>query len=371
MIKIHVRYLPKRYLSALRSHLFTGRRNRDAARELGQLGAESGIETLALARMHENALAGLALSVDLSCTSSRMIKRAETFFSNTLIPIEDGHRSGREQCNRLKTAADTLRAHAAELTAGDRKLRREVDRRKTGERAFGKVKERYFRLFTHSQFMQKKLHHLARRVLAAQEDERREISRELHDGVVQTLVGINVELAALASGASTGVTSMKSKIAHTQKLVERSVGAVHLFARELRPASLDDLGLLPTLLAFMKTLAARKKWKIRPTAFGGVEKLDEVRRTVLYRVAQESLTNVSRHAEATIVSVTIAAITGGIRLEIKDNGKSFQVHQALSSTANKRLGLLGMRERVEMVGGAFNVESSAEKGTTVRAEVPF
>jgi signal transduction histidine kinase len=145
---------------------------------------------------------------------------------------------------------------------------------------------------------------------------------------------------------------------------------VHQFARELRPAVLDDLGLIPALHAHLKTVAARQKFKIHLTAFAGVEALDGDKRTVLYRVAQEALINVGRHAQASAVKVSLREIPGAVRLEIHDNGKSFQVPQTLSAKTNKRLGLLGMRERVEMVGGTLVIESAPGRGTTVRAEIP-
>ncbi len=219
--------------------------------------------------------------------------------------------------------------------------------------------------------MQKKLRQLTRQIISAQEEERKEISRELHDEVVQTLVGINVELSALGKGATLGVHTLKSKIAHTQRLVENSVNAVHRFARELRPAVLDDLGLIPALHAYSKNLAARKKIKIQMTAFGGVEALGGAKRTVLFRVAQEALTNIARHAQATQVRMSITEISGAIRMEISDNGKSFQVDKTLLAKTNKRLGLVGMKERIEMVGGSLAIESAPGQGTTVRAEIPF
>jgi signal transduction histidine kinase len=92
---------------------------------------------------------------------------------------------------------------------------------------------------------------------------------------------------------------------------------------------------------------------------------------VLYRVAQEALTNVARHAQAGRVDVNIEKLPGSICMKIRDDGKSFQVTRMLNPKKNKRLGLLGMRERVEMVGGSFHVESTPGKGTTVRAQVPF
>jgi signal transduction histidine kinase len=99
--------------------------------------------------------------------------------------------------------------------------------------------------------------------------------------------------------------------------------------------------------------------------------LGDDERTVLFRVAQEALTNVVRHAHATQVKICISKILGAIRMEIGDNGKSFLVEKALSAINPKRLGLVGMKERIEMVGGKLAVESIRGKGTTVCAEIPF
>ena len=134
---------------------------------------------------------------------------------------------------------------------------------------------------------------------------------------------------------------------------------------------LDDLGLIPALHAYSKSLAARKKIKIQLTAFDGVEALGGAKRTVLFRVAQEALTNVARHAHASQVRMSISEISGAVRMEISDNGKSFHIGKALLAKNPKRLGLIGMKVRVEMVGGSLTIESAPGKGTTVRAEIPF
>ncbi len=102
-----------------------------------------------------------------------------------------------------------------------------------------------------------------------------------------------------------------------------------------------------------------------------MSELDSAKRTVLYRVAQEALTNVARHAQASRVEVSLQKLPDAIRMEITDDGKSFEVQRVLHAKRNKRLGLLGMRERVEMVGGNFSVESAPGQGTTIRAQIPF
>ena len=280
-------------------------------------------------------------------------KRVEAALSAARNKLSD-HATQLEQMVTLRTA---------QLTATNRRLRASVD-------SISQGREQYRSLLKESDFMQLKLRQLTRQFLTAQEDERREISRELHDEVVQTLVGITVELAALSHASEAGRGVLKSRIARTQRLVEKSVTAVHRFARELRPAALDDLGLLPAIRTFVKGAARLKNLKVDLIADAAVEALDMDRRTVLFRVAQEALNNVARHAQATAVRLSIEKIPGAFRMEVRDNGKSFQVLQTLSARTNKRLGLLGMRERVEMVGGTLLVLSAPGEGTTVRAEVP-
>lgn len=364
--------LSTRYLTALRSHL--GRKHPDQgarARALGRSALSGGFVTLDLAMMHEQAVAALAPAYDFTQPRNGALKRAGHFFTQALLPLKLAKRATREANRQLQQRNETLRLHTAALAKGNRRLEREVARREAGEAAIRQGRAHYQALFLESLAMQKKLRLLTRQIISAQEEERKMISRELHDEVVQTLVGINVELSTLTKETSAGLHHLKAKIARTQRLVENSVNAVHRFARELRPAVLDDLGLIPALHAYSKNLAARKKLKIRMTAFGGVEALGAAERTVLFRVAQEALNNVVRHAHASAVTIGIIRVPGAIRMEIGDNGRSFSVGKTLLARNNKRLGLVGMRERLEMVGGRLAIESAPGRGTTVRAEIPF
>jgi len=230
-----------------------------------------------------------------------------------------------------------------------------------------KSKEEYQALFADSLVMQEKLRHLTRLIISAQEEERKNISRELHDEVVQTLIGINIELTSLRKGEG----SQPEKIIAIQRLVENSVNAVHGFARGLRPAVLDDLGLIPALHAVCKRLKAKEKLNIQMSAFSGVETLNGEARTVLFRIAQEALNNVSRHAKASHVRLNIGKFGKAIRMEVSDNGRSFSVDKFLKDKNPKRLGLVGMKERIETIGGTLARESTSGKGTVVRAEIPF
>jgi PAS domain S-box-containing protein len=268
----------------------------------------------------------------------------------------------------LKRAEEAQRRSDA-LESSNQKLRHEIVQRKLMEKSLRESEQHQTRLLDESRHMQEQLRQLSRQILSAQEDERKKISRELHDVIAQTLTGINVRLSGLKKAAALDTRGLDRNIARTQRLVEKSVNIVHEFARELRPAVLDDLGLIPALHSFVKLFSKRTRIRVHLKVFAGVEQLDAARRTVLFRVAQEALTNVSRHAQAGRVEVSIQELADGICMKIEDDGKSFEVERMLRYRGRKHLGLLGMRERLEMVGGHFHVESAPGKGTTITAHI--
>ncbi|HEY5910655.1 MAG TPA: ATP-binding protein [Verrucomicrobiae bacterium] len=270
----------------------------------------------------------------------------------------------------LKQAEEAQRRMEA-LTVANQELEQEIARRQAVEEALRKSEQHYSRLLTQSRHMQQQLRLLSRQLLLAQEEERKKISRELHDVIAQTLTGINVRLANLKSDAASNTRGLERHIARTQQLVERSVKIVHRFARELRPAVLDDLGLIPALHTFMKHFRAQTGIRVSLSAFSAVEKVGDDKRTVLYRVAQEALTNIARHSQASQAEVKVRKLDAAISMEIRDNGKGFQQDRVLHEKKKNRLGLLGMRERVEMVNGEFSVTSSPGKGTTILVRIPL
>lgn len=270
-----------------------------------------------------------------------------------------------------RKAAEATQRRAAVLTASNLKLQQEIARRLAKEKALKQSELLKSQLLEQSHAMQEQLRHLSRQILQAQEEERKRISRELHDVIAQTLTSISVRLTVLKKEAAHKTADFEHSITRTQSLVEHSVNVVHDFARELRPAVLDDLGLIPALHSFVKIFSKRTRLRVHLKAFEGVEQLDNNRRTILYRVAQEALTNVARHAQASRVEVSIQKLAGSVCMKIKDNGKSFEVERALPANGGKRLGLVGMRERVEMVGGKFAVASAPGQGTTIEAHLPL
>ena len=367
--------LSQRYVAALRKHLKQGPQANPpcgTAQALGCRAMALGLETLDLARFHEQALITLVLPGYSPSTRDRMIRRAGTFFAEAITPIEKTHRTAREANAHLNQMIQTLNQRSVDLAASNRRLKEEILQRKSVEVSLRKSEQHYSELLEQSRQMQEQLRRLSRQLLSAQEEERKNISRELHDVIAQTLTGINVRLAALKKEATTNTKGLDRNITRTQRLVEHSVNIVHQFARELRPAVLDDLGLVPALHSFMNSFTMRTGIRTSLTSFTmKIEQLDATRRTVLFRVAQEALTNVARHAHACRVEVSIQKLPDCICMKIKDDGKSFNVERALHANGGKRLGLLGMRERLEMIGGSFAVESAPGKGTTVQAQIPL
>jgi PAS domain S-box-containing protein len=270
----------------------------------------------------------------------------------------------------LKQAEEAQRRLEA-LGLANRQLQREIVRREEVAAALTQSERYQTRLLEQSRRLQEQQRRLSHGILQAQEEERRRISRELHDEIVQTLVGISVHLAGLSREAADSPARLRRQIARTQRLVEKSVAVVHQFARELRPSLLDDLGLMAALEALAKTFLAQNGLRVGLSASGEVEQLDADRRTVLYRVVHAALANVARHARASRVEVTLRKRADRVELEVTDDGRGFDVDQMLTARHNLHLGLLGMRERVEMVGGVFAVESAPGRGTTIRAQVPF
>jgi PAS domain S-box-containing protein len=296
--------------------------------------------------------------------------------SVTVSPIKDASGRVAGVSTVARDITEQKRSEAAQrridvLAASNQKLENEIIRRQAVEESLRKSERHQIGLLEQSHEMQAQLRQLSRQILHAQEEERKRISRELHDVIAQTLTGINIRLATLKIEAGSNIKGFSRNLVRTQRLVGKSVDIVHRFARELRPAVLDDLGLIPALHSFMENFTAETGVRTYLTAFAGVEKLDTIRRTALFRVTQEALTNVYRHARASQAKVSIQKQSNRICLKITDDGKSFNVEDALRAKGGKRLGLLGMRERLEMVDGNFHVESTPGKGTTITAQIPF
>jgi signal transduction histidine kinase len=366
------RALLQPYQAALRRYLKQGpKASLQPALKLGRQAVDQGVETLDLALIHEQALIAQAFPIQSAAARARIIKRAGTFFAEAILPMEETHRSALEANVHLRRIIESLNRRTLDLATSNRKLKREIGRRKVAEHTLRQSEQHSGRLLDQSQRLQEQLRHLSRRILSVQEEERKRISRELHDVIAQVLTSVNVRLAVLRAEAMVNTKGLTKNIARTQRLVEKSVEVVHRFAYNLRPAVLDYLGLIPALHSYMTAFTKATGIRVSLTAFAAIEKLDSNRRTVLFRVAQEALTNVDRHAHASRVDVNIQRLPDAVRMQIKDNGRAFDVERILLAGKGPRMGLLGMRERVEMVGGSFGITSAPGQGTIIQATLPF
>jgi len=210
------------------------------------------------------------------------------------------------------------------------------------------------------------LKQLSARLVEAQENERRSISRELHDEVGQTLTGIRVELANVSRKIRRkDVDGLDVKVDAIKQMVDDSVGVVRNMALLLRPSMLDDLGLVPALQWQAREVSKRTGVRVKVAAEGVSEDLPEDHKTCIYRVVQEALHNCVQHSQASMVRVTVQQEPNRILLAIQDDGKGFDAQQ------ERGMGLLGMQERVSHLSGTFSVESLPGNGAIVCIVLPF
>ena len=223
-------------------------------------------------------------------------------------------------------------------------------------------------LFDEVRMSNRQLHALSQRLMKAQEDERLHLSRELHDESGQLLAGLTVQLGLLERDANQS-NIIHERVAELKQAANAIQENLHRLAVNLRPASLDHLGLITTLRQFIQEFSRQYNIKVDFEAVGMREKRMPIEiETALFRIVQESLTNVVLHAQAARVDVLLSMTSKRVSAIIEDNGIGFI---PTSARVEDQLGLFGMRERVEMLGGTFTIESSPSKGTTVKAEVPF
>ncbi len=211
---------------------------------------------------------------------------------------------------------------------------------------------------------------LLRRLVRAQEDEQRRISRELHDQMGQSLAALMLGLKSL--NYSGQLEAGGGEIKRLQDLTNQIAEEVHTLARDLRPIALDDLGLHTALSNYIDEWSLRSKVAADFHSNGLLmQRLPSHLESTVYRIVQESLTNVMKHANAQNVSVIVEQREKRISVIVEDDGRGFDAEALMKTPAKKRrLGLLGMQERIALVGGSVNIESTRGIGTTVLAHIP-
>lgn len=203
-------------------------------------------------------------------------------------------------------------------------------------------------------------------VITAQEEERKRIARELHDSTSQALTSLMVGLRALAD--STANAANRDHADELRAVAAHTLEEVHALALQLRPSVLDDLGLAAALERYVGDCQRRYGLDIDFAAQGLEARLPHDVETALYRIVQEGLTNIARHAHATTASVIVERRNGTVRTIIEDDGRGFDPQTA--GVAEQRLGLYGIRERAELLGGTLTIESASGRSTSLFVEIP-
>ncbi len=207
---------------------------------------------------------------------------------------------------------------------------------------------------------------LSRRRVKVQEEERRHLARELHDEIGQALTAAKINLQAALEEPD---HAKAKRIHETTAILERLLGQVRQISLNLRPSTLDDLGLVPALRSLLDEQGRLASVAVRFSAKNMPENLDPEIQTTCFRIAQEAITNAVRHARSTQIRVELSNEHGNLRLQIRDNGSGFDAESAQAQTIG--LGLVGMKERAALVGGRTRIMASRGKGATVDVTLPL
>ncbi|MFD1038891.1 sensor histidine kinase [Virgibacillus byunsanensis] len=206
------------------------------------------------------------------------------------------------------------------------------------------------------------------KIIEAQEDERRKISREIHDGPAQMLANILLRSELVDRTFREGsVDAALKEIKSVRKMIRSSLYEVRRIIYDLRPMALDDLGLVPTIKKYVSTVAEYNNIEIEFTTIGNQKRLHQKYEIAFFRLIQESLQNAIKHAESTLIKVKLEVGSNYLTMVVKDNGKGFDP----AMKRDKSFGLIGMRERVEMLDGTLSIESFIGKGTSIIIKVPY
>ncbi|NVM20385.1 MAG: response regulator [Desulfobacterales bacterium] len=213
---------------------------------------------------------------------------------------------------------------------------------------------------------------LTRQLMKAQENERQRLARDLHDLVAQDLSAVKMGLDTLFDDKPEVPPEMRQGVSGFSKTLQGSIAAVRDLAYGLRPAGLDQLGLVETVFQFCEEFSAKNKVQVEFSAAGMDDLiLDFDTEIILYRLIQECLNNVKKHADAGHVNVKLVGSFPNIILRIEDNGKGFEVHdRMLAAQTEKRMGLRSMQERVALLEGEMRIVSLPGQGTKILVEVP-
>ncbi len=251
---------------------------------------------------------------------------------------------------------------------GEQGIARDVSEKKRMEREIAQRQRQLRR----SQKRQEQLTGYAATVIAAQEDERRRIARDLHDDTAQALIALSRHIEALHHVLEQNPDEAQGKLHDLKKLTDQTLASVRRFSRDLRPSLLDDLGLVPALEWLVSENANRNHITTRLKVSGDERRLPPEVELACFRIAQEALNNAAKHAQATGAAVEMHFGDAWCRLTISDNGIGFESPPVISDLAGKgRMGVMGMQERANLLGGTLTLRTAPGQGTRVTVTIPL
>jgi signal transduction histidine kinase len=327
------------------------------------LGAEGAFPTwlavLVLGALSAGALLAWGAARSIATPVVQLTAAAENIASGDLAaPVPQ---SGDDEVGRLAKALERMRASLAELIGAVASANAQLEKR---------VMERTSQLAQANEQLRDReaaLGRLYEKVVSAQEDERKRIARELHDDTSQSL-------AVLVMALDGAITAMKGglppRLEEAKALAVRTIEEVHRMILDLRPSVLDDLGLQSAIRWYADRHLVSRGISVRCEFEAEDRRLPAAFETALFRVCQEAMSNIARHAQAESVLIQIAEADGVLRIEIEDDGKGFDPGN-VSHADRRHFGLMGIEERVEILGGEVSIDSAPGQGTRVHLEVPL
>lgn len=354
--------LSDRYCSMLRHYVAKSQESILArANGLGRAAMAGGLGLLDMARIHQTAMSLLLHEPGIKKARGTIMRTSECFLMEALSPFEMTYRGFREANLQLQRLIKDVKKKNISL-------RLEVNKRQQTEKILRNRELRMHELLAEAKRMQENLRHYSERILHTQEAERQRISRELHDDIGQALTAASIALQGLDDPVRQGRVAL---LADARELLQDAMVKVHDFASDLRPSVLDELGFLPAVRSYLDRTAMRTGLRIWFRATRDAELLPPDEKLTLFRIAQECLTNIAKHAHARTVKLTISRRGDSVRMVVADDGRSFRNQDTDRAAPKRRLGLLGMRERVRLVNGTFEIRAEPEKGTQVQVTIPL
>ncbi|MEW6446540.1 MAG: sensor histidine kinase [Bacillota bacterium] len=305
----------------------------------------------------------------------RLVQVSADFKNFTEADIKEAYENAQNlqiELIKLRAKESMLRARRDEM---ERSLKRLLDTRQRADRLVSRVgvvleylkrdlQEAADRLEGMQQW-----HQMALRILEAQEEERRRVAREIHDGPAQSMANVVMRAEFCLKLLEKDPAKLRGELLTLQNLVRDSLQDTRKIIFDLRPMALDDLGIEAALKKFVANYKEQYGLPVEYQYFGSQKRLPPAVEVALFRIVQEGLNNIYKHANATSAVVKMEVLPDKVKLMIRDNGRGFKVNKVFQEAERKGYGLIGIRERVQLLNGELDIKSSPGKGTTLNVSI--